>query len=390
VQLSGLVARLDSLGRRRWVIGAVATLAFLFLYAQARYSLFTRDTIVDSRSYYFAAKALERGLNPYDPEVLQALASPDHRPVYPYLYPPFIASIWRPLTSLDPDPAHLLWVAVQTVLAAANAALLWSLIRPRSHRGAWLLGFLALHAVCGPLVSTLRLGQINVLLGSLVFGALACERSGRATCAGILLSLSILTKLTPAIFLVDLFWRRRWRAILACGATTLVCVSSSILLDGPGVWASFLARAASPLPFNSPSSLGGAIEAVGRPIGLQRSTAGAISVAVLIAVGWRLLRNFPRLAHERDAPVPMWSALTLFGLLAFPLTWHHHYYMALLPFGCFVPRVAEREREREREREEFTWDIVLWSAVALAALLRYPGALHPLKPLSSVIALLAL
>jgi hypothetical protein len=361
------------------VIIAVAA-AFLLVHAQARLHLLTADRTVDSYTYYFAAKALARGENPYDTEALQAGAPPEAGFVFPYLYPPLVALLWRPLTPLGPESAHAAVVAGSTLLAVVNLALLWRLVRPPAYAGAWLLAFVALHAVCGPLVSTVRLGQINVALGTLVFGALLCERSDRSAGAGFLLALAILVKVTPFVFLVDLLVRGRWRTIAWCAASALALVASTIPVIGVGPWTAFFDRAFTPLPFNPPISLKGILDALGRAWAIPRGIQLGLVLAGLSVLLWRLLRRLPALGSETRDPVPAWAMLALVSLLAFPLTWHHHYYLALLPFGYFLPRAFERGGRHR-------W---LWTAAALAALLRYPGALHPLKPLAALVAYFAI
>jgi hypothetical protein len=76
-----------------------------------------------------------------------------------------------------------------------------------------------------------------------------------------------------------------------------------------------------------------------------------------------------------------WAALSIGSLLLFPLTWHHHYVLALLPFSYFAFRSHDAGDPRRR---------AFWIALALLALLRYPGVLHPLKPIASVLAVFLL
>ena len=100
-------------------------------------------------------------------------------------------------------------------------------------------------------------------------------------------------------------------------------------------------------------------------------------VLITAAVAW-MVRRLPRLG---DA-VSNWSFLALFSLLVSPLTWHHHYYLAVLPFGVgLVKRVDGGAPSRA------VW---LWAALAVATLLRYPGVLSPIKPVASFVALFLL
>jgi alpha-1,2-mannosyltransferase len=354
---------------------------FLIVYLQARLSLFTTDRVIDSTSYYHAAKALALGLDPYDPQTLQRIAPPDSGPIYPYLYPPVLALAWRPLLAVTPARAHELFLVAGTLAAALNVALLLSVAPPPRHRGAWVIALVLFHAACGPLISTLRIGQINVLLATLVLASLHLLRSGRAGASGFFLALAILIKLTPAVYLLDLVFRRQWRALSACIVSLSGLVGATILFMGVDPWMSFATRAAKPLPFDPPMSprglVGSAMRAIGAP---PAAIFWAFAVTVLL-LGALVVRKQRRLARETGDPTPCWGACTFFGLLAFPLTWHHHYYLALLPFWYFLPRAVESGRRGPA---------LLWVTCCLLTLLRYPALLHPLKPLASLAALLAM
>lgn len=366
---------LDAWGRRRWVLALAVLLTFGFVFAQARFGLFTADRTVDSYSYYFASRALAAGASPYDSAALQALAPAEVDFVFPYLYPPLLAFLWTPLTALDPFQAHQAVMLGSMLLAMLNLALLWSLVRPSCHAGAWFLALTLLHAVCGPLVSTVRLGQINVLLGTLVLLALLHERSNHPTRAGFFLALAILIKVTPLVYLVDLVIRGRWRTVGSCALSGGALVVVTIPFIGPRPWGEFVSHALEPLPFNPPISLKGLLDAVGASLDADRGIVIAVVLGGLTAVLWRLMRRLPALRRETEDATAAWGMLTLFALLASPLTWHHHYYLALLPFAYFVPRAFERGG---RSR-------LVWAAAALAVLLRYPGALHPVKPLATLV-----
>ena len=229
--------------------------------------------------------------------------------------------------------------------------------------------------MCGPLVSSVRLGQVNVFLGTLVFAALFQETSRRAAPAGALLAAAFLTKVTPVLYSLDLLARRRLVTFLCFASGTGLLVGLSVWSSGLEPWRRFAEISMQPKPFEPVMSLHGLLSRLGPQVGaapawIQGLWAAAALGLLLTVVLW-LLRQKPEAAD----PVRNWSALTLLGLLASPLTWHHHYYLALLPLSYLVLR-AQPSRAR-----------AVAVALALLTLLRYPGALHALKPLCAVAAL---
>lgn len=344
--------------------------------AQVVWRPFTDDATVDSYSYHFAAEALRVGGNPYDTELLQDLAPDELGFIFPYVYPPVLAQLWRPLLALGPAGAHGVMMALGVLLSLIHGVLVWRLVRPTHHAGAWLLAFIGFHAVMGPLISTIRLGQVNLLLAVLVVGALHLERRDRPTGAAALLALAIAIKLTPVVVLLDPLLRRRWATLLRTAGFGLVLVLGSIALSGPEPWLAFVDRALDPLPFNPPISLRGLVDGLGTVAAFPRWLTGATFFAALTGILVRLAMRLPRVLD--DDPTASWSLLLLFGLLAFPLTWHHHYVSAILPLAYFTLRSGDGLVTAR------TW---LWLLLMGAALLRYPGVLHPAKPLAAVLAI---
>jgi len=348
------------------------TLVFL----QAWFGAFTGDATIDSYSYYYAAEALARQENPYDTATLQRLAPDELGFVFPYLYPPVVALAWRALLPLGPTLAHHTTIVAGVILAAINALLLWRLVRPEKNRGLGWIAFCALHAVCGPLVSTLRLGQVNVVVVALVLLALHAERKDRPVGAGLLLAIAILVKITPAVFLVDLFLRSRWRTLFATVGWAGMLVAASAVVTGIQPWLDFAVRVRDPLPFNPPMSLRGLVELAALPLGLGPLPR---ALAFLALASFVIVRIVRRLVEAPADPVRGWSMLAIGSLLLFPLTWHHHYVLALLPFSFFAFRAFESDQPK---RGGF------WVLLAACTLLRYPGVLHPLKPVASFLAVI--
>lgn len=155
----------------------------------------------------------------------------------PTTYPPFAALLFTPLTLLDTT-------AMRTLATAGNLALLVVFValslRLVGHARVECVWWVAAAAVwCEPVWTTLRYGQINLLLAVLVLWDLS-RRPGRR-CAGVGIGIAAAIKLTPALFAVFLLvtgvvehtrrgsggpWLRHARGAAAAfaGATLLAAV----------------------------------------------------------------------------------------------------------------------------------------------------------------------
>ncbi|UUU22075.1 glycosyltransferase 87 family protein [Streptomyces sp. DSM 40750] len=129
----------------------------------------------------------------------------------PTTYPPFAALLFTPLTL--PDPA-----ALRTLATAGNLALLVGFVglslRIAGHARVETVWWVAAVAVwCEPVWTTLRYGQVNLLLAVLVLWDLSRPPGHRW--AGVGIGLAAAVKLTPGLFAVFLLatglaaWARR-------------------------------------------------------------------------------------------------------------------------------------------------------------------------------------
>ena len=97
----------------------------------------------------------------------------------------------------------------------AGFAVLWAarLVRgdgpPHPEGAAVLTVIFAAHAVLGDLSH----GNVNIFIAFLVFAALELRRRGRPVAGGLTLALAVACKVTPALFLPYLVWKRAWRMV---------------------------------------------------------------------------------------------------------------------------------------------------------------------------------
>lgn len=118
----------------------------------------------------------------------------------PTTYPPFAALLFTPLTLLETADLRAPATAVNLVLLVAFVTLSLRLV---GHAHARSVAWVSAAAVwCEPVWTTLRYGQVNLLLGVLVLHDLTGRPGRRLAGAGIGIAAAV--KLTPALFAVFL------------------------------------------------------------------------------------------------------------------------------------------------------------------------------------------
>ncbi|MET8947767.1 glycosyltransferase 87 family protein [Streptomyces sp. NPDC004542] len=118
----------------------------------------------------------------------------------PTTYPPFAALLFTPLTLLDTGLLRTLATAANLALLVAFVRLSLRLVGHARVEAAW---WIAAGAVwCEPVWTTLRYGQVNLLLAVLVLWDLSRRPGDRWAGAGVGLAAAV--KLTPALFAVFL------------------------------------------------------------------------------------------------------------------------------------------------------------------------------------------
>ncbi len=150
---------------------------------------------------------------------------------YNYPNPPIMALLLYPLARL-PETAQRLGLSEHA--ASTLAALCWFYIKAGltllafrwvfqfvAQRGhpfpLWAKGVTVLLAL-RPIMSDLQHGNVNLFILFLVVAALSAYHRKRNVLAGIVLGLAIACKVTPALFVPYLVWKRSWKALGSCAA----------------------------------------------------------------------------------------------------------------------------------------------------------------------------
>ncbi|MFD9003799.1 glycosyltransferase 87 family protein [Streptomyces sp. NPDC059582] len=250
----------------------------------------------------------------------------------PTTYPPFAALLFTPLTLLGT-------AAIRTLATAGNLVLLVVFVRLSlrlvGHTRVETVWWAAAAAVwCEPVWTTLRYGQINLLLAVLVLWDLSRRRADRW--AGLGIGLATAVKLTPGLFVVFLLaagvtsrvrhGRAGHRLRHACGAaaafTGATVLAAAVLpYDSWRYWTVMVFRA---------GRVGHAEETANQALRgllarfLHIPEPGALWVAAvaLVTVGGLAVAVVAELRGQRSWAV---IACAVTALLVSPVSWSHHW-----------------------------------------------------------------
>jgi alpha-1,2-mannosyltransferase len=326
----------------QWTWPAVAVL----LVAQAVVLALWPDAhllMIDLQVYRAGGEHVLSGAPLYDGGVLLDL---------PFVYPPFAAVIFVPLTVLPLPLLKLAWTAVGVALVVfvvhRSAALVGWRIEP-----AVVALLVAVLLALDPIRTTFYLGQINVVLLAAVLADVT-GRPGRWRGVGVGLAAAV--KLTPLVFVVYLLLIGRIRAALTALATFAAAVGIGFLVapaDSVTYWLQGTFAAAdriSPVASTANHSLDGLLARAGAPgwVGLA-ATAVLAGAGVAVAV----------LAHRRGETLLGVTVCGLLSAAAAPFAWSHHYVW----FGPLVVLLGHRATTGDRR-----------AAVALAGVLAVTAA----------------
>ncbi len=372
---------LEAFARRPKIITLAAIICVFLVFVQGWFGLFSQDTIIDSYSYYFAAQAINSGLNPYDDEQLVSLGHESGiKGVEPYLYPPLLAGVWRGFMFLSPHGAHRVFMIFNALLLGLALYLLAKIIQPVRHPHALLLLFILFQPLNGPAVTSLRIGQINIVLLVLMLLALYYHLQSSDALSALSLCLAILIKLTPALLLIYFifFYRRRWSYVSWSIFWAIILVDATFLLAPPATWLQFLHSSSAGLPHKAEFSIWGwlQIHALTNQFIAQYKVIFYFLVSLpLLFMAIISIRNRP----EEERPIYSFSLLLMLSLLLSPLTWHHHYLFYLLP-GFYLLSYHWGKSHLLRT--------TIYLSLAIAILIRLPGTYHMIRPLGTLVAII--
>lgn len=171
-----------------------------------------REIGYDFTSYLLSSEAFFSGANPYQTDT-----------VFPFIYPLFICIPLIPLTFLPYWLSVFIWFSLNLAALFFSSRILFRLFKPESSSSSLLLIFCFSFLLLYGIISNNFLnGQINFIVLFLCTLFLFCYLKNKKILASLLLAAAFVTKLTPAVFFVFLFFRKDFKSIFLAILNSLI------------------------------------------------------------------------------------------------------------------------------------------------------------------------
>jgi alpha-1,2-mannosyltransferase len=254
----------------------------------------------------------------------------------PFTYPPFAAVALTVLAAISRDAAVALLTATSTV--ALPVMLYLALRLPRSGgsarqaaaagRLAWTVALAVAAAAIwlDPARATLGYGQVDIVLAAAVLYDLALPDSSRWKGAAIGLAAGI--KLTPAIFAAYLLLTRRYRAAATAAAVFAGTVAAGFAVlpaSSAWYWAGEFASPGRVSPVQDPDNQS-LLGVLSRTLHTANVLPLWLPLAAVVAVTGLALAAA---ADRRGDEAAGFSLCAVTGLLVSPISWTHHWVIAI-------------------------------------------------------------
>jgi alpha-1,2-mannosyltransferase len=303
----------------------------------------------DLRIYHLGALRLAHGSSLYATPMLDHLG---------FTYPPFAALLLAPLAwvplSVDKfavtglNVLLLVWILRRALMLTSRhdpAGRPIAVVRSRA--GAWseAAGLAAAALWLEPISVTLGYGQINLLITALVVFDLS--RPDEARTKGLAIGVAAAIKLTPLLFIVYLLLSRRPRAAGVAALTFVAAIALSFMVvtrDALTYWSHTIFQT---------SRIGNAIDPVNQSL---HGAIARLTGSAQLAAGWELVivaitvcgLALAVAASRRGDEAAGFSLAALSALLASPISWSHHWTLAV-PALVLLARRAYEQRSRSLE-----------------------------------------
>ncbi|MEJ3657207.1 glycosyltransferase 87 family protein [Actinomycetes bacterium KLBMP 9759] len=319
--------------------------------------------LIDLTAYRIGAQRVLDGVSLYDTPLIGTTKG-----VFEFVYPPFAALIFLPITLVEGVEFVATGVAINAVVLVV---VVWASLRALGHRAGPRLFVLSLAGAglliwVHPIWETFAFGQVNLLLAALVLVDLVAPASARWK--GVLVGIAIGIKLTPGFFVVYLLVTRQYRAAAtALGSFIATAVLGALVMprDSLTFWSgAFLDPARVGVPDHPGNqTLRGMIARLLGTGTAQSVLWLALAVAVAVAGLW--------ISRRLTLDGNVFAAVVLCALTATavsPFSWVHHW-VWLGPLLVLLLHHAVRHRT-----------VAAWAAFVVAALISSHGPLALLVP----------
>ena len=258
-----------------------------------------------------------------------------------FVYPPLFAVLMKPFAYFSYDVAYVLWTIVTVVLTFASVLFSLSLGEKRVSIELALILIVGLFSYF-PFYEELVLGQV----GSLILFVCACGiwllSRNRIWSSAFCLALATMIKITPIIVVPLLVFHRKWKWLAAYGCWMVCMLAFSIWQAGWAAHAQFLHSVMPSVSCGIPSSYNasivvyvqelflGYVPTAKLPLALP-ALACTVSKAVSFVIFVAMIVRFYLYRRQQNLIRDL-ILMILVSLVISPISWWHHYTIALLPF----------------------------------------------------------
>jgi alpha-1,2-mannosyltransferase len=130
-----------------------------------------------------------------------------------YPNPPIMALILKPLVQLPPLAGSLTWFYLKVAMAVISLHWMLRLLDRGAAIFPWWGKVLTVLLCLRPIAGDLVHGNVNLFILFLIVGAIVSFCRRRDVLAGVILGLAIACKVTPALFVPYLLWKRAWKTL---------------------------------------------------------------------------------------------------------------------------------------------------------------------------------
>ena len=301
----------------------------------------------DFGAYYLAARALSSGVSPFDADAARRLAAAAGVDQHsPYIYPPLLALLLRPLAALPYSAASAVWFALSAGALLSALSMLRTVVQMPWRHYRWVC---AAAFFLPPVHHTLQHGQItNFLL--LMIVAAALERPAGSAWVGIAAALKVFPATLAAVYALS----GRLAALATMILSAVILTVAGALVERAAT-EDFVRRVGPQLALDrrlAPNNQ--SVDAVVsrwfegqwfvEPV-INAPAAGRVvsrtaAVAVVGLTLWALVGI--RALRDADVQVQRFALVLTATLIVSPIVWDHYYVLLLLPAAALYRGSRDR------------------------------------------------
>ena len=338
-----------------WIVTIALSLVF-FIPTIPSY----RSWDVDSPSYYMAGRGILQHVNIYDDQQFQQLADDvlgKSRVVLPYIYWPFLAQLFTPLSFFSISDFFVILQIFNTLLTFLGLVLVYDLLGFKESKTNFLFMFLFLLLIGNvPLRTTIDFGQVNILVLDLILLSLILLKKNRSYLSSLLLCLAVLIKVYPVLFLFVFLFYKKYKYLVYTALNGLGILLLSIFLFGKTIWIEYVKSGLETFSGTKRSLF--TLNYIAninnnslKSFLLQLFPSGSPAVQSILSLltpmllmGFLLFFLKAKKSLLRDHFSFGVSVILMSSLFISPMTWRHHYVIMLFPLAYLMSRIVREKR----------------------------------------------